>query len=179
MYIAVDFDGTLVTNEFPSVGKEVQLAVETVKYLISKGHKIILHTCRTHNNHDGHDCLSEAEQWCRDRGIELYAVNDNPENRKYWGSQEPIDKVYADVYIDDHSFGMPLTDNHVDWSAILMHFKALYGDLTDKEEITPSKETSSLMDDYVTALCDDLTKPKIVEISCEKEKANNAGAVSD
>lgn len=177
MYIAVDFDGTLVTNEFPSVGKEVQLAVETVKYLISKGHKIILHTCRTHNIHDGHDCLAEAEQWCRDRGIELYAVNDNPENRKYWGSQEPIDKVYADVYIDDHSFGMPLTDNHVDWSAILRHFKSLYGDLTDKEEIIPSKETSNLTDEYVKALCEDLTKPKVVEISYEK--ANNDGAVSD
>ena len=177
MYIAVDFDGTFVTNEFPSVGKEVQLAVETVKYLISKGHKIILHTCRTHNIHDGHDCLAEAEQWCHDRGIELYAVNDNPENRKYWGSQEPIDKVYADVYIDDHSFGMPLTDNHVEWSDILRHFKSLHGDLTDKEEIIPSKETSNLTDEYVKALCEDLTKPKVVEISYEK--ANNGGAVSD
>ena len=177
MYIAVDFDGTFVTNEFPSVGKEVQLAVETVKYLISKGHKIILHTCRTHNIHDGHDCLAEAEQWCRDRGIELYAVNDNPENRKYWGSQEPIDKVYADVYIDDHSFGMPLTDNHVDWSAILRHFKSLHGDLTDKEEIIPSKETSNLTDEYVKALREDLKKPIVVEISYEK--ANNGGAVSD
>ena len=304
MYIAVDFDGTLVENAFPAVGKEVPLAVETVKYLISKGNKIILHTCRTHDNHDGHDCLAEAEQWCRDRGIELYAVNDNPENRKYWGAQEPVDKVYADVYIDDHSFGMPLTDNHVEWSDILRHFKSLYGDLTNKEEITISmkpfvevpcrdflieehirsvssmklfdpetmdgcfcvsdgktdafvdtieeaekrfldiimceerkgdasvsiayrkKDTgecnvfdcdfafywlaeddhifcadkvreekeankakekaqtkaqgnANLTDDYVTALCDDLTKPKIVEISCEKEKANNAGAVSD
>ena len=93
MYIAIDFDGTLVENAFPAVGKEVPLAVETVKYLISKGNKIILHTCRTHDNHDGHDCLAEAEQWCRDRGIELYAVNDNPENRKYWGAQDKIDKV--------------------------------------------------------------------------------------
>ena len=41
------------------------------------------------------------------------------------------------------------------------------------------QETSSLTDDYVTALCEDLTKPKVIEISYEKEKANNDGAVSD
>lgn len=44
---------------------------------------------------------------------------------------------------------------------------------------TKAQETSNLMDDYVTALCEDLTKPKVVEISYEKEKANNDGAVSD
>ena len=53
----------------------------------------------------------------------------------------------------------------------------------EEKEANKAKEkaqgNASLMDDYVTALCDDLTKPKIVEISCEKEKANNAGAVSD
>lgn len=42
-----------------------------------------------------------------------------------------------------------------------------------------AQENSSLMDDYVTEICDDLTKPKIVEVSYEKEKANNDGAVSD
>lgn len=133
MYIAVDFDGTLVENAFPSIGKEVPLSVETVKYLISKGHKIILHTCRTHNIHDEHDCLKEAEQWCIERGIELYAVNDNPESRLKWGEQG--NKVYADIYIDDHSFGITLVNGHVEWGSILRHFKALHGDLEDADEI--------------------------------------------
>ena len=44
---------------------------------------------------------------------------------------------------------------------------------------TKAQGNANLMDDYVTALCEDLTKPKVVEISYEKEKANNGGAVSD
>lgn len=43
MIIAVDFDGTCVTHEFPRVG-----AAEVLKELTDKGHKIILFTMRSH-----------------------------------------------------------------------------------------------------------------------------------
>ena len=61
MYIAVDFDGTLVEDSFPEIGKEIPYAVETVKFIIDCGHKVILHTSRTHYIYDGHDTLAEAE----------------------------------------------------------------------------------------------------------------------
>ena len=47
MIIAVDFDGTCVTHEFPKVGKDIG-AVPVLKKLIEKGHKIILYTMRSH-----------------------------------------------------------------------------------------------------------------------------------
>ena len=47
MIIAVDFDGTCVTHEFPRVGKEIG-AAEVLKELTDKGHKIILFTMRSH-----------------------------------------------------------------------------------------------------------------------------------
>lgn len=47
MIIAVDFDGTCVTHEFPEVGKDIG-AVPVLKELVKKGHKIILYTMRSH-----------------------------------------------------------------------------------------------------------------------------------
>lgn len=119
MIIAADFDGTLVRKDFPRVGEEVPLAVDVLKYLVNRGHKIILYTCRTHTIYDGHDPLQEAIDWCTSRGIELYAVNDNPESRERYGGQA---KVSADMYIDDNGFGTPMVDGHVDWSAIKQYF---------------------------------------------------------
>ena len=47
MVIAVDFDGTCVTHEFPKVGKDIG-AVPGLKELGEKGHKNILYTMRSH-----------------------------------------------------------------------------------------------------------------------------------
>ena len=47
MIIAVDFDGTCVTHEFPEVGRDIG-AVPVLKELVEKGHKIILYTMRSH-----------------------------------------------------------------------------------------------------------------------------------
>lgn len=45
MYIAVDFDGTCVTHEYPKVGKDIG-AVPVLKKLTNSGHQLILHTMR-------------------------------------------------------------------------------------------------------------------------------------
>ena len=46
MTIAVDFDGTIVTHEYPKIGKERTFATDTLKHLIQDGHKLILWTVR-------------------------------------------------------------------------------------------------------------------------------------
>lgn len=96
--IAVDFDGTCVEHEYPSVGMDVEGAVETLRALNNKGHKLILFTMRSG------DKLDKAVKWFKDRDIELWAVNENPE-QKQW-TESP--KVYADIYIDDASLGCPI-----------------------------------------------------------------------
>ena len=60
MIIAVDFDGTVVTHEYPNIGKEIPFAIDTLKRLQTEGmHQLILWTVR-----EG-DLLTEAVEFCR------------------------------------------------------------------------------------------------------------------
>lgn len=98
MIIAVDFDGTCVEHDYPDVGLDVEGAVETLRALTAKGHRLILFTMRSGAK------LEAAERWFRDRKIELWAVNRNPEQREWTEST----KVFADIYIDDSALGCPI-----------------------------------------------------------------------
>ena len=44
--IAVDFDGTCVEHNYPAVGMDVEGAVDVLKALNKRGHRIILNTAR-------------------------------------------------------------------------------------------------------------------------------------
>ena len=68
MIIAVDFDGTIVEHRYPEIGREIPFAVETLKKLIEDRHQLILWSVR-----EGR-LLDEAVEWCRQRGVEFYAV---------------------------------------------------------------------------------------------------------
>lgn len=95
--LAIDFDGTLVENAYPKIGKPVLFAFETLKQLQDEGYRLILWTYR----HDKE--LEEAVNFCQKKGINFYAINKNfPE--------EVMDdtmsrKILADVYIDDRNIG--------------------------------------------------------------------------
>lgn len=109
--IAVDFDGTLVTHEFPRVGQEVPYAVRTLRAWIANGVKIILWTMRSGKY------LDDAVQWCKEQGIELYGVNGNP--HQDWTTSP---KAFAQHYIDDSAVGCPMVvfNQHlvVDWKVV-------------------------------------------------------------
>lgn len=62
MIIAVDFDGTCVTHDFPSVGKDIG-AVPVLKTLVAKGHKLILFTMRDNRVIGNTTSLNEAVKW--------------------------------------------------------------------------------------------------------------------
>jgi hypothetical protein len=96
--IAVDFDGTCVEHSYPTVGMEVEGAVEVLRALNERGHRIILYTMRSGER------LEAAVRWFEERGITLWAINRNPEQERWTTSA----KVYADVYIDDSGLGCPL-----------------------------------------------------------------------
>lgn len=46
MVIAVDFDGTIVEHRYPSIGREIPFAIDTLKKLSSERHKLILWSVR-------------------------------------------------------------------------------------------------------------------------------------
>ena len=99
MKIAVDFDGTIVEHEYPKIGKELPFATQTLKLLINKhNHQLILWTVRKGK------LLQEAVDWCKERGIEFYAVNKNfPEEEL--DNNGGYCKIDAELFIDDRNMG--------------------------------------------------------------------------
>ena len=90
MIIAVDFDGTIVEHRYPEI-----------LWSVREGR-----------------LLDEAVEWCRQRGVEFYAVNkdfpeeDTDKNRHY------SRKLKADLFIDDRNVGgLP------DWGTIYRMIK--------------------------------------------------------
>ena len=98
MTIAIDFDGTIVEHRYPQIGKEMPFAIDTLKRLIDDRHRLILWTVR-----EG-ELLDEAVEWCRERGVEFYAVNrDYPEEE---GTDRNFSrKLKVDLFIDDRNLG--------------------------------------------------------------------------
>ena len=114
MYIAIDFDGTCVTHDYPRIGKEIG-ATEVLKRIVEAGHKLILNTMRSDKE------LQDAVNWFKKNGIELYGVNENPTQKRWTNSP----KVYAHMYIDDAALGCPLINApelsnrpFVDWDSV-------------------------------------------------------------
>lgn len=112
--IGIDFDGTCVTHQFPSIGKEIG-ANFVLKTLAENGHQLILWTMRC--NHisppksddpdiiliDG-NYLTEAEEWFHRHTIPLYASQINPTQHTWTHSP----KLYSHYLIDDSAIGTPL-----------------------------------------------------------------------
>jgi len=98
MIIAVDFDGTIVTHEYPKIGEPVENALGMLHLFNKLDHKIILWTMRSGVQ------LCEAVQYLEDNGVNLWGVNENPEQKSWTNSP----KQYAQMYIDDAALGCPL-----------------------------------------------------------------------
>ena len=97
MIIAIDFDGTCVTHDYPRIGKDIG-AVPVLKKIVENGHRLLLLTMRSG------DKLDEAKKWFEDNEIPIWSVNENPEQKSWTESN----KVYAHIYIDDAGLGVPL-----------------------------------------------------------------------
>lgn len=95
--IAIDFDGTIVEDEYPRIGKPRVYAFETLKALEQKGHRLILWTYRSGRE------LEEAVEFCRKNGVEFYAINKEYPEDKF--SEKGPRKINADVFIDDRNLG--------------------------------------------------------------------------
>lgn len=95
--IAVDFDGTIVENRYPKIGKPILFAIESLKKLQEDGHHLILWTYRTGRE------LEEAVEFCKRSGINFYAVNKSYPEEIYDVSLSR--KIQADYFIDDRNIG--------------------------------------------------------------------------
>ena len=110
MVIAVDFDGTITTeNIFPEIGELRPHVKEAIKKLQAHGHEVILWTCR-----EG-IYLEKAVSWLHEHDINLSGYNFSP-------YQLQSRKIVADVYIDDKNVFMV---DDVDWYKIEKYLLSL------------------------------------------------------
>lgn len=129
MEIAIDFDGTCTSHDFPNIGNDIG-AAPILKKLVENGHNLILWTMRCDHveepitnsidivpimgNH-----LSNAIDWFVKNNIPLYGIQTNP-SQCTWTSSP---KCYAHFYIDDAAIGCPLIypdkgKPYVDWKCM-------------------------------------------------------------
>lgn len=96
--IAVDFDGTIVDDKYPGIGKPKLFAFETLKKLQEDGYRLVLWTYRYGEK------LHDAVAFCRENGIEFYAVNSSFEGEEF-DLETQSRKIHADLFIDDRNLG--------------------------------------------------------------------------
>jgi len=105
LIIAIDFDGTIVEDAYPNIGKPIIFAFETMKKLQSEGHRLILWTYRTDKK------LQEAVDFCKQQGLEFYAINKSYPEEEFDGKISR--KINATFFVDDRNIG-----GFIGWTAV-------------------------------------------------------------
>ncbi len=119
MYICVDFDGTVVDHNYPSIGEPAPNAIKWLRRLQIYGARIILFTMRCDSEKQG-PLLQEAVAYLQSNGVHLYGINRHPDQDDWTSSP----KAYGHVYVDDAAIGCPLTHPKgfhrpcVDWKKV-------------------------------------------------------------
>lgn len=110
--IGIDFDGTIVTNTFPSMGYVKENAKKTINNILASGNEVIIWTCRT----DEKDVISFLNK----NGIYPTAIN---ENTKALLSDYRNDcrKIAVDMFIDN----INIFTTEIDWYKIETELKRL------------------------------------------------------
>lgn len=109
--LAIDFDGTVVDNDYPEIGKLLPGAKEALQELALK-FKITFWTCRSGKS------LNEMKKFLEEGGIPFDTINEEiPGYNDFTDSR----KIFAHYYIDDRNFpgGFP------GWGAVLQQFRDL------------------------------------------------------
>ena len=123
--ISIDYDDTIVYQDFPNSGKIKPNAKEVINRLYDDGHHILIWTCRSN------DRLDTAKNYLIECGIKYHLINENlPNNIEQYGGDTR--KMSAHIYIDDRQLGgIP-----EDWLEIE---KMLIKDIVKAEIIEKSK----------------------------------------
>ncbi|MDR2159410.1 MAG: hypothetical protein LBP23_05010 [Treponema sp.] len=169
MTIAIDFDGTCVTHEYPRIGRDIG-AVPVLREIVQAGHRLVLNTMRSGAG------LREAAAWFERNNIPLYGINENPDQKSWTDSP----KVYAHVYIDDAAFGCPLKYDaglssrpFVDWEMINLGRLLRPEEEIVREggkEMTEREKVYSLNEEDWTEEMSEILDELMVELETEDER---------
>ncbi len=96
--IAIDFDGTIVEDNYPKIGKPKLFAFQTLKKLQEDGHRLVLWTYRSGER------LMEAIDYCEENEIIFDSINSSF-NGESFDINTQSRKIHADIFIDDRNVG--------------------------------------------------------------------------
>ncbi|MGB0403261.1 MAG: BT0820 family HAD-type phosphatase [Salibacteraceae bacterium] len=116
MVIAIDFDGTIVEDNYPEIGDPKIFAFETLREMQKKRYQLLLWTTR-----EG-DELEEAVEFCRKNGVEFYAVNNSYPEEKF-DDVSASRKLNCEVFISHKNIG-----GVEGWGEIFQELKSLGGE---------------------------------------------------
>lgn len=122
MIYAIDFDGTIVEDKFPAIGELIPYAIECCKILQERDNEVILWTCRTAEQ------LEMVLDFLKLKGFVPAIVNDDSNKMKELFPVGRPRKVYADIYIDDHTPGL-----YKNPEAMKKFWKDFYEELTSEK----------------------------------------------
>lgn len=112
--IAVDFDGTLVKDQFPNLGQPFIEGISTVNAMIEKGYEIVIWTARKE--------LKPVIEHLKNHGLNTDKVKINAHADYMLSRYESQGiKIGASIYIDDRGYGAP-TFNDSQWLKIKNEF---------------------------------------------------------
>jgi hypothetical protein len=96
--ISIDYDDTIVYQDFPRSGTIKPNAKEVINRLYDEGHNILIWTCRAFER------LETAKEYLNECGVKYHLINENLVNNieKYGGDTR---KMSAHIYIDDRQLG--------------------------------------------------------------------------
>lgn len=113
--LAVDFDGTLVENEWPEIGDFKEGAEDAIKELKDAGWTLVLWTCRS-----GED-LEKVKDYLEEKELEFDYYNNNTGVLiEFFGGD--CRKVSADYYIDDKTLLGP----EINWGVFKKELLSIY-----------------------------------------------------
>lgn len=117
MILAVDFDGTIVEDQWPDIGdlkpncKEILNALHDIYNC-----EILIWTCRD-TEYGG---SAKVAEFLTKQGVKFDCINTNTDYIKNaFKVNKDSRKVYADLYIDDKSLHFAISDRGIVWTDIL------------------------------------------------------------
>lgn len=137
--IAVDFDGTLAFDSWPSLTNATpnKALIKWLGHMYTKHDaEIIIWSCRENyggKKFEDRPYKNEAIQFCNRNGMQFpFSFNKNADEQDGEYEQKLVcRKVMADLYIDDHGFPFKFSSNRfirwVQWKLVLLFLKISFG----------------------------------------------------
>lgn len=129
----VDFDGTLCRNKWPEIGAPNTRLIRFLKAKRKKGDAVILITMR-----EG-EAEKAAVEWCKSKGLEFDAVNDNLEAVKQMYGNNPR-KIFCNVYLDDRNISM----REMQWELEKLYQEGSFDGEEEVSKPVPDAETANV-----------------------------------